>query len=251
MSLTAQQIQAAALVAEGNLCLAKIAAKVECGERTLDDWQANVEFQQEKNRYLDTIRDRVTRRGIGSRERRLRNYDTLYRRSEGFLLKRAAMMVSTITREIEALETEATRCGDQAEEMRDLAGSEKYRQKPKARTALKMEAEEAEARGSALARKAAAYRDSLPMVRTGMARMELKSIHLGEKQYDVVPEFFYDEHLRAGLCDLQERAAIERGEWKNNVTISNPDGSPIQTGIRVLFVSADGKDRARVEQKEE
>jgi hypothetical protein len=217
--LTAQQIQAAALVAGGHLSLAKIAKRVGCGDRTLDEWKTLPDFQMEVGRVTADIRDRVIKRGIGNRDRRLRILNSLLRRSVGGIMERKKVLASSLEAQAVLLTAKAARRRAEAEAMEIPAG-DKPKDVAARREALYWQREGIDA-AEDLESKAASLRKAIPMVQSGVYRMELKSLHTGEKAYEVVPEFVYDHQAIAEMRAQMEQASIEVGDWKNKLEVTD------------------------------
>ncbi len=231
--MTEQKLKAAALVARGGISLDAIAQKVGCGARTLDDWKCDGDFVAEVDRIKLELKSAVTKRGIGNKERRLRLLNTMIRRSVGFLVQRRNLLESSLKGEAESLEALATARVAEAEAVELPEGNTKKDiARRKAATFWKRDLVE---QAEALRRKASGVLAALPMVKSGMARMELKSLHTGEKQYEVVPEFFYDHQTLAEMRAQMEQAAIETGDWKNKIEVADTTEAAFVAKMAELF----------------
>lgn len=221
--MTEPQIEAAKLVAQGRLSLTELAAKIGVCKRTITSWKQLPEFQEELRRLEQATRERIQKKGIGSKNRRLAHLDGLLRRSIGFMKHRTAMMEQGVRAEVAI-------CRKQAEEQLTECLVEEQAKKPDQWAIGKRRELAAE-----LHQRADNLLATLPMIRTGMARMELKSLHVGEKSYEVVKEFFYDAPLAAEIRSQMEQAAIETGDWKNKIQVERAEDAEFITAMAAVL----------------
>lgn len=204
------QLEAAALVAQGKLTRPQIAEQFGIGVRTLAEWKADPEFQAEVDRLTKDWREGVRKRGIANKENRLANLNGLHRRSVAFMRHRARMLAIELQAELREMEARRLVWTEQGEVPPDVLG--------------------------ALAVKEKALKAAIPMVKTGMCRMELKSLHDGKESYQVIREVFYDHQLEAAIRAQMQQAAIEMGDWKTTVEHTGKGGGPVESNLTVTFV---------------
>lgn len=212
--MTAQQIEAANLVAEDRIPDRKIAETVGIGARTLQYWKRLPDFVREVEQVRQEWRERVRRRGVASKDTRLANLNGLLRRHVGFMQTRAEAMVKDVLSECAECERQATY----------------YEKLQSDRGSTDLDLEIAKLRSRILNLKAV-----LPMVRTGMARCEIKSLHVAKDSYEVVREWFHDHQLATEIRATMEQAAIEVGDWKNKIQVEDNTAQGFITALAAVL----------------
>jgi hypothetical protein len=188
------QLQAADLVARDRLSLDRIARKVGVSLRTLNSWKAGVEFHSEVERLLSQWAEDIEKRGAADRRRRIFRKNDRWRRAQAFIEKRAALYRKLVSQPIPGPIV--------------LDDGTEIPQSPTLGELLR----------------------AVPGGETGMVAWKLKTIHVGEKDYEKVIEYEYDTGLESCLEALEESIAIELGQWKpkQEISLSGVGGGPIQ-----------------------
>lgn len=215
--MTAQQIEAANLVAEDRIPDRKIAETVGIGARTLQYWKRLPDFVREVEQVRQEWRERVRRRGVASKDTRLANLNGLLRRHVGFMQTRAEAMVKDVLSE----SAECERQADRYQQLHVETGSTPD---------SPLVAEIAKLRARVVVLKAA-----LPMIKTGMARCEIKTLHVAKDEYEVVREWFHDHQLAAEIRATMEQAAIEVGDWKNKIQVEDNTAQGFITALAAVL----------------
>lgn len=88
-SWTPEQIEAAQLIADGNLTITEIAEKFGVSRQTIYNWKQVPEIAARIEQHLEDFRQEVRRRGLASREKRIASLNDRWKRLQKVVEERA------------------------------------------------------------------------------------------------------------------------------------------------------------------